>query len=35
MYAIRKIAGQLVSDDRLRRQIDSMKQQLYSQQAPG
>ena len=29
MYAIKKIAGQLVSDDRLRRLVDSIKQQMY------
>jgi len=35
MYAIQKIAEQTVSDDRLRRLIDSLKQQLYGQVAPG
>jgi len=33
MYAIRKIAGQMVSDDRLRRLMGSIKQQLYGQSA--
>jgi chromosomal replication initiator protein len=34
MYAIRKIADELVGDDRLRRLLDSLKQQLYAPAAP-
>jgi len=34
IYAIQKIAEQSVRDDRLRRLIDSIKQQLYAQTAP-
>jgi chromosomal replication initiator protein len=34
MYAIKKIANELVSDDRLRRLLDSLKQQLHAPAAP-
>jgi chromosomal replication initiator protein len=34
MYAIKKIANELVGDDRLRRLLDSLKQQLHAPAAP-
>jgi hypothetical protein len=34
MYAIHKVKEQIVSDDRLRRLVDSIKQQIYGPAAP-